>query len=190
MFQPTIQDVLALAEAGTRREAVLECVRVRLSSFECFEGAELLARTGAGLRRFTVTPGLGAVGPVALAALGEETTLRVDTAADLKSLGLPIEPGLTSVLILGIGFQGASAAAIVLGHSRAWSFAGAPLSRIRTIGQVALRLLLAGAGAGAGTVSDSGEDAALQADIIRLRAQISSLESEIAGLRAGRKKKH
>lgn len=188
MFQRTIQDVLALAEAGTRREAVLECVRVRLSSFECFEGAELLARTGAGLRRFTVTPGLGAVGPVALAALGEETTLRVDTAADLKSLGLTIEPGLTSVLILGIGFQGASAAAIVLGHSRAWSFAGAPLSRIRTIGQVALRLLLAGAGAG--TVSDSGEDAAFQADIIRLRAQISSLESEIAGLRAGRKKKH
>lgn len=180
MFQQTIQDVLALAEAGAGADAILECVRERMSAFERFEGAELLARTEAGLHRFAVAPGLGNIGPAALEALGPEPMLRVDTAEDMTRLGLSDARGLPSLLVLSLPTPGVRASAIVLGHSRPWSFAGTPLSRVRTIGQVALRLLLSGAGDG----ETSAEVARLQAEVNRLRTQVATLKSEIASLRS------
>ncbi len=147
MFQQTIQDVLSLAEASGRPEDVLRCVHARISAFEAFESGELLAQTSDGLRRFVVAPGLGDIGPNALAALGDHETLRIDTVADMETRGLSTGPGTASLLILGIGAPGVIRAAIVLGHSRAWSFAGAPIARVRTIGEVALRLVLSTSGA-------------------------------------------
>jgi hypothetical protein len=185
MFQQTIQDVLALTEASGRAEDVLETLRVRISAFESFERAELLARTQAGLRRFPAGEGLGEAGPKAMDALGDEPTLRIDTTADMKSRGISSEPGLTSLLVLRIGAPRSGPAAIVLSHSRAWSFAGAPLSRIRTIGQVALRLLLS-----EGSATPAADEVArVQTEVARLRTQVASLEQEIAGLRSERGRK-
>ncbi len=182
MFQQTIQDLLAITEAGPRAEDLLERVRATIIAFERFESGELLAQTRHGLSRFVLARGLGEVSPKALAALADQPTLRVDTAADLQALGLTGGPGLASLLILRLEMSGVTSAAIVLGHTRPWSFAAAPLSRIRTIGSVALRLLAAGPGPG----PTSEEAASLRTEVIRLRTHVASLESEIAGLRAGR----
>lgn len=180
MFQQTIQDLLAVAEAGPRADDLLERVRATIVAFERFESGELLAQTQHGLSRFVLARGLGEASPKALAALGKEPTLRVDTNAELQSLGLTEGPGLASLLILRLEMPGVTSAAIVLGHTRPWSFAAAPLSRIRTIGSVALRLLAAGPGPD----PTSEEVATLRAEVNRLRTHVASLESETAGLRA------
>ena len=176
MFQQTIQDVLALAEAAGRTDALLSSARSRLSDFELFQGAELVARTDAGPRRFVVSPGLGDAAVRALEKLDDEPTLRVDTAHDMKAFGLSEDPSLSSLLALRLSAPGVSDAAIVLGHSRAWSFAGTPLSRVRTIGQVALRLLLPVAESHA----SEEELGRLRAEVSRLRVQVATLENEVA----------
>jgi hypothetical protein len=181
MFQQTIQDALALADAGPRPEDLLECVRARIASFEPFEAAEIVARTENGVFRFVVAPGLGDVGPKALAALGTEPMLRIDTAAGLSERGLSA-PGLSSLLVLRLESARAAAAVIVLGHGRAWSFAAAPLARVRTLGGLALRLLIWNPAAAAAAP----DTARLTAEVARLRAQGASLEKEIVALRAER----
>ncbi len=181
MFQETIQDVLAIADAGPRPEELLEALRARIAAFERFEGGEIVARTESGLVHFVIAPGLGTIGPKVLEAVGAELTLRIDTAADLKDRGLAVA-GLSSLLVLHIEAAGASAAALVLGHSRAWSFAAAPLARIRTLGSLTLRLLMRSAippGPGPEAVKLNAENA-------RLRNVISGLENEIVALRAER----
>ncbi len=130
MFQQTIQDVLTLAEAGPRPEDLLERLRTTIGAFELFECGEIQAETPGGLLRFVIAPGLDEIGAGALDQLGEEPTLRIDTP--------------TSLLVLRLVAPQTTRAAIVLGHPRAWSFAAAPLSRIRTLGNLALRLLLRG----------------------------------------------
>ncbi len=182
MFHQTIQDILAITEAEARAESLLDRVRERILAFEPFEGGELLAQTKAGLSHFVLAPGLGEAGARALAALGDEPTLRVDTTEALQAQGLWAGPAHGSLLVLRLTAPGVSQAAIVLGHARAWSFAAAPLSRIRTIGGVALRLLLLGSR----FPSTSEETAGLHLEVTGLRARLSSLESEIAGLRAER----
>ncbi len=127
MFQQTIQDVLTVAEAGPRPEDLLERLRTTLVAFERFESGEILAETPAGLLRFVIAPGLTEAGATILDSLGDEPMFRIDTPSSLLALRLEA-PGTTR-------------AAIVLGHKRAWSFAAAPLSRIRTLGNLALRLL-------------------------------------------------
>ena len=185
MFQETIQDLLAITEAGPGAEDLCDRVRARISAFEPFDSGELLAQTEQGLSRFVLAPGLGGIGEKALAALGDEPTLRVDTAAELFERGLAAGPGLASLLILRLEAPGVASAALVLGHARAWSFAAAPLSRMRTIAGVALRLLVRGPGRG--QISEE-EVAKLVADAARLRARISSLEAEIVSLRVDRVK--
>lgn len=182
MFKKTLQDVLAITEAEARAESLLERVRERILAFEPFESGEVLARTKAGLSRFVLAQGLGEAGAKALAALGDEPTLRVDTTEDLHARGLWTGPAHASLLVLRLKAPGVSEAAIVLGHARAWSFAAAPLSRIRTIGEVTLRLLLLGSR----FPSTSEETGRLHVEVAGLRARLSSLESEIAGLRAER----
>ena len=168
MFQQTIQDVLSLAEAGPRPSDLLERLRVTLAAFERFESGEILAETPGGLLRFVIAPGLGEAGVKVLDSLGDESTYRIDTP--------------TSLLALRLDAPGTTRAAIVLGHARAWSFAAAPLSRIRTLGNLALRLL----------PRSSIETAApedlkkLRAEVARLRAHTASLEDEIVALRADR----
>ena len=117
-------------------------MRSTILAFERFEGAEILAQTERGLLRFTVAPGLEAVAPKLLAVLGDEPTLRLDTAAEFAERGLVGDPRLASLLLLRIEAPGATSALIALGHSRNWSFAASPLSRIRAIASLALRLLL------------------------------------------------
>jgi hypothetical protein len=181
MFQQTIQDILAIAESSGRAQDVLECVRTRVAAFELFEGAELVAGTDSGPRVFVVSPGLGDAGKKALKALGEEPTLRVDTVTDLQSLGLSADPALASLLVLRVPLPGSKVGAIVLGHSRAWSFAGTPLFRVRTIGQVALRLLLPVAAQDAADPHLNEELNTLRAEVNRLRTHVATLEDEIAG---------
>lgn len=181
MFQQTIQDLLDLAGAGPRPEDVLQCLRARIAGFEGFEGGEIVARTQKGLFRFELAPGMGDLGPKALDALGSEPTLRLDTAAGLSERGLSA-PGLSSLLVLRLDSPRVSAAAIVLGHRRAWSFAAAPLSRIRALGGAALRVLVGNPAAAA----RAPETAELTAEVTRLRARLASLEQEIVALRAER----
>jgi len=183
MFQQTIQDVLALAEAGPRPEDLLEVLRARIAAFEAFECGEIVARTEAGLLHFVVSPGLGDLGPGVLQALGTEPTLRLDTADELDERGLA-GPGLTSLLALRLESSHATAAAIVLGHRRAWSFAAAPLSRIRTLSSLALRLLLRSSRPSAPTPAP--EVLRLTTELARMRAHASSLEDEVVVLRAER----
>ena len=128
MFQQTIQDVLRVAEAGPRPLDLLERLRSTIASFEAFESGEILAETSDGLQRFIIAPGVTEAGASILDSLGDEPMFRIDTP--------------TSLLALRLEAPGATRAAIVLGHKRAWSFAAAPLSRIRTLGNLALRLLL------------------------------------------------
>lgn len=181
MFQQTIQDVLTLAEAGPRPEDLLESLRARITTFEPFECGEIVARTESGLLHFVIAPGLADVGPRALVALGTEPMLRVDTAADLNDRGLAV-PGLSSLLVLRIEAPRVAAAALVLGHRRAWSFAAAPHARIGTLGGLALRLLIRNS-----TPAGPGPEAIkLTAEVARLRAQMSGLENEVVALRAER----
>ena len=142
MFQQTIQDLLTVAEAGPGPEALLERVRTTILSFERFEGGEIVAETERGLLHFTIAPGLEDLGPKLLPLLGELQTLRLDTAADLNERGLAPGPHLASLLLLRVEAPGTTSAVIALGHSRNWSFAASPLSRIRAIASLALRLLL------------------------------------------------
>jgi hypothetical protein len=142
MFQQTIQDLLAIAEAGPHPEDLLDRVRSTLGAFERFECGEIAARTERGLVRFVIAPGLGELAPQLLSVLGDQPTLRIDTAAEMSERGLSPLPGLASLLLLRIDTPGAASAVLALGHSRNWSFAGSALSRIRAIGSLALRLLL------------------------------------------------
>lgn len=182
MFQQTIQDALTLAEAGPGPEELLTRVAGAIRAFEKFEGAEIVAETPAGLRRFTAAPGLGELGAEILDVLGEEPTFRIDTAADLEARGLVAKSGFASLLALRLQAPGATRAAIVLGHSRAWSFAAAPLSRIRNVGSMALRLLLRSEL----PPPPPEEVKALRAEVARLRGQVAALENEIVALRAER----
>ena len=185
MFQQTIQDILALAEAGPGTEALLACVRSRIGAFEHFDSGELLVQTEQGLAHFVLAPGLGEIGKNAVAAMGEGSTRRFDTAAELQERGLARGTGLASLLILRLEAPGVPAAAIVLGSVRAWSFAAAPLSRIRTIASVALRLLVRHREPG----QASEETGRLMAEVARLRTHVSTLEAEIVILRTDRARK-
>ena len=183
MFQQTIQDILTVTAASHGREELLNHVRTTIGAFERFECGELLAQTDKGLLRFVFAQGLGDLGAKALAALGNEPTLRLDTATELVPLGTGALPGLASLLILAIEVPGATSAAILLGHTRAWSFAAAPLSRIRTIGAVALRLLLVQTPEAS---VPQAETARLTAEIARLQAQVVALQAEVLRLRPQR----
>ena len=168
MFQQTIQDVLTLAEAGPRPLDLLERLRTTLVAFERFESGEILAETPGGLLRFVFAPGVSEAGAVILDSLGDEPTFRIDTP--------------TSLLALRLQVQGTTRAAIVLGHERAWSFAAAPLSRIRTLGNLAVRLLMRSP-----IEAPAPEEMkALRAEVARLRTHSASLENEIVALRAER----
>ncbi len=182
MFQPTIQDILILTGSGPRIEDILDSVRSRIMAFEPFEAGELLARSDRGFVRFVFAEGLGDIAPRVLEALGNEATLRIDTASDIETRGLEASPGLSSLLVLRLDVPPFDAAALVLSHRRAWSFAAAPLFRIRTLGNVALRL--AAAAAEASSARGSGPDA----EVMRLQNRVSSLEAEIIALRANRSK--
>ena len=142
MFQQTIQDLLTVAEASPGPEGLLERVRTTILAFERFEGGQIVAQTDRGLLHFVIAPGLGDIGPKLLPLLGDEKTLRLDTAADFTERGLAPVPHLASLLLLRIDAPGAAPAVVALGHSRNWSFAASPLSRIRAIASLALRLLL------------------------------------------------
>lgn len=187
MFQQIIQDVLAIAEAGPRAEDLLERLHARLIAFETFECGELVVRTESGVKHHVFAPGLGDLALPALAALEGmegEKTLRLDTAAEFRERGLTPPRGLTSLLVLRVEGPGCPSAAVVLGHSRAWSFAAAPLSRIRTLASLTLRLLLRSGGPAAAI--DPAEIARLRDEVARLRTHASSLEAEIVVLRAER----
>jgi len=142
MFQQTIQDLLTVAEAGPRPEDLLERVKTTILAFERFEAAEIVARTDRGLLHFVIAPGLSGIAPELLPLLGDEKTLRLDTVAEFTERGLAPVPPLASLLLLRIDAPGTTAALIALGHSRNWSFAASPLSRIRAIASLATRLLL------------------------------------------------
>jgi len=144
MFQQTIQDLLRVAEPFPHREALLERLRSLLPGIEPMECGEIVAETERGLIHFVIAEGLGTSGPKILAALGDEKTLRLDTATDLQERGIVTAAKVSSVLALRVEAPGAARAAMVLGHSRNWSFAAAPLSRLRAIASLALRLLLPG----------------------------------------------
>jgi uncharacterized small protein (DUF1192 family) len=95
--------------------------------------------------------------------------------------------GLNSVLTLRLEAPGVEAAALVLGHTRSWSFPATPLSRVRALGNLALRLLLAGESP---TPSEQhNHSAELMGEVARLRTQIASLQAEIGDLRADKTKK-
>lgn len=180
MFQQTIQDVLAISACGPRPEDILDGLRSRILAFESFESGELVARSDRGPARFVFAPGLPDLGGPLLDALANEATLRIDTAAEARERGLGMGP--VSLLVVRLEVAGYDAAALVLSHSRAWSFAAAPLFRIRTLGNVALRLVAASAGA----PRVASEVAVLEAEQARLRSRIETLEEEIIRLRAAR----
>ncbi|MBK5255094.1 MAG: hypothetical protein JJE39_03595 [Vicinamibacteria bacterium] len=179
MFHQTIQDILALTGSGPRTEDILDSVRSRIMAFEPFESGELLARSDQGCRRFVLAPGLGDTGDRVLGALGDEATLRIDTAAEVRERGLEANPGLASLLILRLDVPPFDSAAVVLSHRRAWSFAAASLFRIRTLGNIALRLVAPLAR----TADPASESSAAEAELSNLRNRVSSLEAEIIGLR-------
>jgi len=183
MFQHTIQDVLRLCEAEDSPKALLATFGTLVAAFEPFEAGELVVRAGGVVRRFEVKAGVNDIGEALLRALGAEPTLRIDTAADLIAKGLDAGSGLNSLLVLRLATDPSTDAAIVLAHRRAWSFAATPLSRVRTLANVLLRLLVRPE-RGAGAVG-AADDAT--AEIAGLRARIASLEGEIASLR-GRSK--
>jgi|JI6StandDraft_1071083.scaffolds.fasta_scaffold249683_1 hypothetical protein len=187
MFQSTIQDILALAETAGRPTDVLETLGARIRAFETFENAEIVAGAAGSIRRFVIAPGLEEAAPALLAILGGEKAIRIDTVPGWKTRGLAPVAGRTSLLAVRLEAPGAPVAALVLGHSRAWSFAGAPLVRLRAIGDVALRLLLGPATAG--VAAAHGDEARLLAEVARLRAHIATLEGEIAGLGGGAAKR-
>jgi len=186
MFQQTIQDVLALSACGPRPEDILDGLKSRILAFESFESGELVARSDRGEARFVFAPGLPDVGGALLDALGNEVTLRIDTVAEMKERGLAEGPGPSSLLVLRLDVAGSDAAALVLSHSRAWSFAAAPLFRIRTLGNVALRMVAASSG----TPRIASEVSVLEAEQARLRSRIQTLEEEIIRLRAARTTPH
>lgn len=179
MQQATHQDILALASAASRPEAVLAALGSRLRAIEPFDAAEIAARGAHGLRRFVVAPGLEDVADPALASLGAEPALRFDTKAHWAARGLPFADGRQSLLAVRLEAPGIDAAALLVSHSRAWSFAGAPLGRLRAVGETALRLILALESGGGAS-----DDERLKAEVARLRARVASLESEIADLNA------
>lgn len=181
MVQQTIQDLLAVAEAAPYPEELLGRVRSTLLAFESFECGEIVAATDRGLVHFTIAPGLGDIGQELLPLLGDQATLRLDTAAELAGRGLAANPRLSSLLLLRIEAPAAASAVIVLGHSRNWSFAGSPLSRIRAIASLALRLLLR-----ASLPPKSPEEARLAAEVQRLKALVSTQDDELVVLRADR----
>lgn len=183
MFQSTIQDILALADAAGRPTDLLEVLRARIQAFETFENAEIVAGAAGSIRRFVIAPGLEETAAAVLPILGGEKALRIDTVAGWKTHGLPPVAGRTSLLAVRLEAPGAPIAALVLGHSRAWSFAGAPLVRLRAIGDVALRLLL-GPVTGGGAAARE-DEARLAAEVARLRSHAATLESEIASLKEG-----
>ena len=180
MVQQTIQDLFAITEAGPRAEDILDRVRDRLERVERFDAGEIVVQSENGLFHFVLAPGLGETGRNALAVLGDQATLRFDTAASLQEGGLTSSPGINSVLMLRLAAPSVTSAAILLGHRRAWSFAGTPLTRIHAIASVALRLLTPGSRPG----ETRGEVTDLRTEVTRLRTHISSLEREIAGLRS------
>lgn len=179
MFQQTIQDIFAITEAGAHAADVLSRTRDRIRACEVFEGGEIVGRTGRGLFRFVLAEGLGETGTKALGALDDFGTLRFDTRESLRERGLLSGPDHSSLLILRLDAPNVMEAALVLGHSRAWSFAAAPLFQIRTLASIALRLLTA----------DDREDQTrqettdLRGEVARLRTQVSSLQNEVANLR-------
>jgi len=181
MFQQTIQDLLAVAEAAPYPEEMLDRVRTTLLAFERFECGEIVAATDRGLLHFTIAPGLGEIGPQLLTLLGDQDTLRLDTAAGLNERGLAANPRLNSLLLLRLEAPGAASGLIALGHSRNWSFAGSPLSRIRAVASLALRLLLRAALPG-----KSPDETRLAAEVARLKALVSTLDDELVVLRAER----
>lgn len=187
MFQSTIQDILALAESAGRPTDVLEVLGARIRAFETFENAEIVAGAAGSIRRFVIAPGLEDAAPALLTILGGEKAIRIDTVPGWKTHGLSPVPGRTSLLAVRLEAPGAPVAALVLGHSRAWSFAGAPLVRLRAIGDVALRLLL-GPVTNVGAAAP-GDEARLSAEVARLRTHMATLESEIAGLKGGAAKR-
>lgn len=196
MLQQMIQDVQALAEAAGRPEDLLAKLRERIASVERLDCGEILATTDLGLVRFELAPGLGEVSTAALKVLTDEPTLRFDTVAQMRDAGLIPPHGLNSILILRLEARGATSAALVLGHARAWSFPAAPLARIRTMGGVTLRLLLAQSSpplAAEATLKSSPNPSASATDhasfateVTRLRAHVATLEREIADLRDGK----
>ena len=181
MFQQTIQDLLAVADAGPHPEAVLERMRSTILAFERFECGEIVAQTERGLLHFTIMPGLGDLGPKLLPLLGDQETLRMDTAAEWHERGLAPGPHLASLLLLRIEAPGTSSALIAMGHSRNWSFPASPLSRIRAVASLALRLLLR-----VSLPSKSPEETRLAAEVQRLKGLVSTLDDELVVLRAER----
>ena len=175
MLQPTIQDVLALAEAHPQREDRVARLAEVIRAITPFDCGELVAQSEGALSRFVMAPGLGEAATAALTTLSGELTVRIDTAANLKLRNLHPPSPLSSILILKLEAPGASAAALVLGHARAWSFPAAPLSRLRVVGNLALRLLLP---------KDLSEGTESMTEIARLRVHIATLETEIEALRA------
>jgi len=187
MFQHTIQDVLGLCEADDSPKALLAAFRTLVAAFEPIDACELILRREGKIRRFEVEAGLNDIGGALLDALGAEPTLRIDTAADLAALGLKAGDALNSVLVLRLATDENATAAIVLAHRRPWSFAATPLSRVRTLANVLLRLLTRSEPrpGSRDSTGQAGDEAT--AEIAGLRTRIASLEDEIAGLR-GRKK--
>ena len=181
MFQQTIQDLLRVAEAFPHREALLERLRSVLLEIEPFECGEIVAETERGLLHFVVAPGLGEAGPRVLAALGDQATLRLDTVEGLQQYDLVPSARVASLLVLRLEAPGAARAAIALGHSRNWSFAAAPLSRLRAISGLALRLVLPGL-----LAARTPEETRLAAEVTRLKALVSTLDDELVALRAER----
>ena len=187
MFQQTIQDLFAITEAGAEPSSILGRLRERITSFEKVECGEVLVATEGGLARHVFSGGLGETAVLALEALGAEPTLRFDTAAQMLQAQIQPPDGLNSLLVLRLEAPGVSTAALLLGHSRPWSFPATPLSRARALGSMALRLLLTHQ---AKTQNrDGDETSALVAEVARLRAHSASLESEILALRDHAKKR-
>ena len=140
-----------------------------------------MAQTDRGLLHFVIAPGLTETAPKLLPVLGDQETLRMDTAAEVSERGLALSPRVSSLLLLRLEAPGAASAVIALGHSRDWSFAASPLSRIRAIASLALRLLLRGS-----IPNKAPEEARLAAEVARLKELVSTRDNELVSLRAER----
>ena len=180
MFQQTIQDIFAITEAGPRTGDILDRTRDRIRACEAFESGEIVGRIDRDLFRFVLSDGLGEIAVKALSSPDDSGTRRFDTRDSLREKGLVADAGHNSLLVLRLEAPRVTAAALVLGHSRAWSFAAAPLFRIRTLGNVALRLLTAEGREGQARQ----EISELQGEVSRLRTHISSLQDEVVALRS------